>query len=105
MKTLCAEVSPDLPNLWRSETAKAILCYMTSQARKILQEALKLPKKDRLYLVEALQDSVEPVESQKEVDAAWRKEIVRRVKSIKDGTAVLLDGDEVVRELKSKYGL
>jgi putative addiction module component (TIGR02574 family) len=78
---------------------------MTSRARKILEEALSLPEKDRVYLVEALQESIEPVESQEEVDAAWRKEIVRRVKSIENGTAVLLDGDEVMHELKSKYGL
>jgi len=78
---------------------------MTSQARKILEEALALPEEDRVYLVEALQESIEPVESQEEVDAAWREEIVRRVKSIEDGTAVLLDGDEVMHELKSKYGL
>jgi putative addiction module component (TIGR02574 family) len=78
---------------------------MTSQARKILEEALALPEEDRLYLAEALQESVAPVESQEEIDAAWREEIVRRVKSIENGTAVLLDGDEVMRELKSKYGV
>jgi hypothetical protein len=44
------------------------------------------------------------VESQAEIDAAWKDEIVRRVQSIEDGTAVLLDGEAVMRELKSKYG-
>ena len=78
---------------------------MTSQARKILEEALALPEEDRLYLAEALQESVEPIESQEEIDAAWRDELERRLKSIEDGTAVLLDGDEVMRELKSKYGV
>ena len=40
---------------------------MTSRARKILEEALTLPEEDRLYLVEALQESIEPVESHEEV--------------------------------------
>jgi putative addiction module component (TIGR02574 family) len=72
---------------------------MTSRARKILEEALTLPEEDRLYLAEALQESVEPVESQEEVDAAWHEEIVRRVRSIKDGSAVLHSLDDVEREL------
>jgi putative addiction module component (TIGR02574 family) len=82
-----------------------MLFEMTSRARKILEGALTLPEEERLYLAEALKESVEPVESQEEVDAAWRDEIERRLKSIEDGTAVLLDGDEVMRELKSKYGV
>lgn len=72
---------------------------MTSRARKILEEALALPEEDRVYLVEALQESIEHVESQEEVDAAWREEIVRRVRSIKDGTAVLHKLEDVEREL------
>ncbi len=77
---------------------------MTSQARKLLEQALALPEEDRVYLVEALQDSLEPVESQAEIDAAWKDEIVRRVQSIEDGTAVLHDGETVLRKLMSKYG-
>ena len=76
---------------------------MTSQARKILEEALALPEDERLFLAEALQESVEHVESQEDVDAAWREEIARRLKSIEDGTAVLHDGEAVFRKLMSKY--
>jgi putative addiction module component (TIGR02574 family) len=78
---------------------------MTSEAHKLLEQVLALPEEDRLYLAEALQDSLEPVESQEEIDAAWKDELVRRVQSIEDGAAVLLDGDAVMSELKSKYGL
>ena len=88
---------------WRLVRRRGILFCMTSQARKILEEALTLPEEDRLYLVEALQESLEPVESQEEVDAAWQQEIERRVKSIEDGTAVLRDGETVFRELMSRY--
>lgn len=72
---------------------------MTSRARQILEEALTLPEEDRLYLVEALQESIEAVEPQEAVDAAWREEIERRLKSIEDGTAVLHDWKDVKREL------
>lgn len=77
---------------------------MTSQAKKLLEQVLALPEEDRLYLVEAIQESL-PADSQEAIDAAWEDEIARRTKSIEDGTAVLLDGDQVMRELKSKYGL
>ena len=77
---------------------------MTSQARKLLEEALALPEEERLYVIEALQESL-TIESQESIDAAWRDEVARRVRSIENGEAVLLDGDAVLRELKSKYGL
>lgn len=77
---------------------------MTSQAKKLLEQVLALPEEDRHYLVEAIQESL-PAETQEEINAAWEEEIARRVQSIKDGTAVLLDGEQVMRELKSKYGL
>ncbi|MBN1655080.1 MAG: addiction module protein [Deltaproteobacteria bacterium] len=72
---------------------------MTSRARQILEEALTLPEEERLFLVEALKESFEPVEPQEEVDAAWRDEINRRLKSIEDGTAVLHEWQDVKREL------
>jgi putative addiction module component (TIGR02574 family) len=80
-----------------------MLC-MTSHARKLLEQVLALPEEDRLYLVEALQDSLEPVGSQEEVDAAWKDEISRRMTSIENGTAILHDGETVLRELMAKYG-
>jgi len=86
-------------DLWRFRLKRGILAIMTSQARKILEEALALPEEDRVYLVEALQESIEPVESQEDVDAAWREEITKRVRSIKDGTAVLHKLEDVEREL------
>ncbi len=72
---------------------------MTSRAHKILEEALTLPEEDRVYLVEALQESIGPVDSQQEVDAAWREEVERRLKSIEDSTAALHDWQDVKREL------
>ena len=72
---------------------------MTSQARKILEQALALPEEDRLLIAAELKGSIDTSDSPDEVEAAWRDEIVRRLKSIQDGTAILHDWDEVEREL------
>jgi putative addiction module component (TIGR02574 family) len=72
---------------------------MTSRAHKILEEALTLPIEQRAYLVEALQESIGPIESQEEVDDAWKAEIARRLQSIKDGSAVLDSLEDVEQEL------
>lgn len=72
---------------------------MSSRARKIIDEALALPKEDLVRVVAELQQSVEATDSPDEVAAAWRDEIVQRLRSLKDGSAILHDGDEVDREL------
>lgn len=72
---------------------------MMSRARKIIEEALALPKEELLLVVAELQESVESIDSPEEIDAAWRDEIVKRLRSLQDGSAVLHDGEEVDREL------
>ena len=71
---------------------------MTSEARKILEQALALPEEDRAQLADALHESL-AAESQEQVDSAWKDEIVRRARSLKDGSAVLVEIDDVEREL------
>ncbi|MBV8544885.1 MAG: addiction module protein [Acidobacteria bacterium] len=41
---------------------------------------------------------------EREIDAAWDAEIDRRVAEVDARTAVLIPGDDVIRELRSKYG-
>jgi putative addiction module component (TIGR02574 family) len=72
---------------------------MTSRARKILEEALSLPEEDRLLIAAELRGSVDASASPEKVEDAWRDEVVRRLKSIEDGTAVLHEWDDVEREL------
>jgi len=76
---------------------------MTSQALKILQEALALPDEERRLIAIELRDSLESADSAEEVDAAWRDEIVRRARRVDSGESVLLDGDEVYHRLRAKY--
>jgi hypothetical protein len=72
---------------------------MTSRAKKIIDEALSLPKDELVDVVAELQQRVVATDSQGDIDAAWNVEILRRVRAIQSGKAVLLDGDEVEREL------
>ncbi len=72
---------------------------MSSPVRKLLEDAKRLAKEDRALLraeLDRLDDDVPP----QEVDAAWDEEIAARLQSIKDGTAVLYEHDDVMRELK-----
>ena len=75
------------------------LTGMSSRTRKILEEALSLPKEDWLLIAAELRGSVDASSSPEDVEEAWRDEAVRRLKSIEDGTAVLHEWDQVEREL------
>jgi hypothetical protein len=59
-------------------------------------EALAPEERD---VLRAKLDELDDDMPQEEIDAAWEQEIVRRLQSIKDGTAVLHDHDDVMREL------
>jgi putative addiction module component (TIGR02574 family) len=74
-------------------------------AEELLEQALQLPKEQRLGLADQLLDSVDEYTEtdDDELDPELREELERRLKSIEGGTAVLLDGDEVMRELRAKY--
>lgn len=71
---------------------------MSSRAKQILDEAQSLSKEELIDVI-AEQQRVVATDSQSDIDAAWNVEIVRRVRAIQAGSAVLLDGDQVDREL------
>lgn len=75
---------------------------MTRKFEKIRDAALDLPIEERSLLREQLWDSMRTAR-EREIEAAWMTEVERRVKSIEDGTAEMLDGEEVMRELRAKY--
>ena len=59
-------------------------------------EALAPEERD---VLRAKLDELDDDTPSEEIDAAWEQEIGRRLQSIKDGTAVLHDHDDVMREL------
>ena len=62
---------------------------MAKLAEDIIKEAVKLPEKERVRVVERLLSSLEP-EVENDVDGAWAAEIERRSREIKEGTVQLL---------------
>jgi putative addiction module component (TIGR02574 family) len=74
---------------------------MTRTLDEIRDEALGLGVEERGWLAEALWDSLRTPE-QREIDAAWESEIDRRVAEVEAGTAKLIPGEEVLRELRTK---
>jgi putative addiction module component (TIGR02574 family) len=54
------------------------------------------------WLAEQLWDNARTPE-EREIDAAWEAEVDRRVAEVDAGTAVLIPGDDVIRELRAKY--
>lgn len=65
---------------------------------RMLSEMEALAPEERDVLRAKL-DELDDDTPQEEIDAAWELEIIRRLQSIKDGTAVLHDHDDVMREL------
>ena len=66
---------------------------VTSATKKILEDALALPEKEREALVEALSDSLDP--ETVELSPEWNSEIRKRIAQIENGEAKTIPWDEV----------
>ena len=73
---------------------------MANGYEDVANAALALPPEARVMLAEDLVASLES--SQEEIDAAWRLEIERRVKEIKQGKVQLIPGEQVMSELRGQ---
>jgi hypothetical protein len=73
---------------------------LSPEAEALMERFRKLPSEEQRRFAKLALALAEPPE----LSSAWKREIANRLKSIEDGTAVLLDGDEVMRELRAKYG-
>ena len=71
-------------------------------AEQVLAGALDLPKVDRARLVRELVYTFDAEEADPSaVEAAWVEELVRRSRSIEDGTAELVDAVEVHSRMRA----
>lgn len=70
---------------------------------QLLEQALALPFEHRLRLAQALWSSVAD-QYDPPLTEAWRGEIHRRIKAHERGEVELLDGEQVLRRLREKYG-
>ena len=74
-----------------------------SAVEVVRTEALKLTPLEREELAWALLDSLPVVaDPPLSVDPEYEEEILRRAKSIEDGTAKLIDGQEFLAELRQR---
>ena len=73
---------------------------MQQSLEEIESTVLALPREDRARLAERLMDSLDDEAS---VEAAWRATVRRRVEELRNGTARVVDGDEVFESLKALY--
>ncbi len=76
---------------------------MNALAERLAEDALTLPDDDRAALVDVLLRSLKSPAAE-EIDRLWAEEAERRVKEIEDGTVELLDGREVLREVRERLG-
>jgi hypothetical protein len=70
----------------------------------VLDQALKLPDEERSKLAASLLNSLEPQDgedlSAEAWEGAWSAELDERVREVREGTVELVDGDEVLAELR-----
>jgi putative addiction module component (TIGR02574 family) len=67
---------------------------MTTTAQSLAAQANELSAQERSHLIDLLVATL-PEEEDAEVEAAWEKEIRRRVAEIEAGTAKLIPSEEV----------
>jgi putative addiction module component (TIGR02574 family) len=74
---------------------------MDAATEKLLEQALALPLAERSEFAARLNESLgdEFVEPPEDVEAAWARELARRVEEVESGAAELVAWSEVRREL------
>ena len=75
---------------------------MTAAAKKILEDALALPERERVALIEALADSI--VGEDDDLSPEWKAEIARRIEAVERGESRLIPGDEVDARIRQTLG-
>jgi putative addiction module component (TIGR02574 family) len=72
---------------------------VTAATQKVFSEALALTDTEREELVDALSQSLQPVE----ISTEWKAELARRVEKIESGQAVFHDAELHAKRLRAKF--
>ncbi len=75
---------------------------MTELNEKFLHEVLSLPSDLRTKLIDKLIESLN-IPIQKEIDNIWGEESERRVSDIESGKIKSLSGENVFKEIRSRF--
>ena len=77
---------------------------MSDTVTELLDKALQLPEADRAEIAETLIASLGDVEPSPEVEAAWQKEIARRLEQIESGKVKCIPWEKVRAKLTEITG-
>ncbi|MBZ4376755.1 addiction module protein [Corallococcus sp. AS-1-6] len=69
---------------------------------QLLAQALRLSPEDRRRLAHELLDSLDEGVATSDAEAAWGEEISRRAQEVLDGTAELVDWDDVRKQVNEE---
>jgi putative addiction module component (TIGR02574 family) len=75
---------------------------MPAVAKKVFDEALSLPAKARVSLIEKLLTSLN-LPTQPEIDRLWAEEAERRIAQIDKGEVKLVPGKKLFSNIRKKY--
>lgn len=76
---------------------------MTSDARNIYLEALRLTPQERADIAGMLIESLDESDSDN-IEAAWRAEVIRRLQEVDDGVAMAVSWEELRRKAADRIG-
>lgn len=76
---------------------------MTAEAKKLFEQALALPERERVALIDALADSIVSGDDD-DLGPEWKAEIARRIEAIERGESRLIPGDEVEARIRETLG-
>jgi len=74
---------------------------MSETATKLLEQLLRLSEGERRQIADRLRESFGDAESPTE-DPEFQAELQRRLDSVANGTAELIDGEQVFREARER---
>jgi len=97
-----AFVEPRIALAFRSPvaatTTTAYASWVTSTAKKILDEALALPDDERAALMEALSDSFDPEPAQ--LSPEWKAEVQSRIAQVERGEVETVPWEQVEARIR-----
>jgi putative addiction module component (TIGR02574 family) len=81
---------------------EVFMAQMTPQVLEVLDKALALSVKERGLLIDRLVESLDDEPAEEGVEAAWDKEIKRRVDDVRSGRAKTVPGEQVLARLNAR---
>ena len=77
---------------------------MVRKAKELYREALSLSETEREELARMLMGQAGDGFATREIEQAWLEEVRRRDKTVGAGQEALFPAEEVMRELRQRYG-